>query len=357
MEGKVKKMSHEITQYDTVTAVGDTWHDKHERREALYTLAEAFSGALHFQVVAVPLRMASGRETDRIALCVDDAEGRILGYATTDYRIWQNAEQLAVCERVAEKSALPDRCVSSSGTVKAQRECFVSMEVPSGFTNPVLNGRADPLATFLNWSWGHDGSTPWGVSLKTFRQVCHNTFHLSRMGSNVFLQKHCRTMDVLIDRAVGLLEAAPTYAARIAEQAEKLACRRLTDANEMRDWIGRAAVADILGDVAPLSRWDCSLDQIIEETIRGGTETARGSEARLTRYRETAGTMRHLAKYGRGNSGETYWDVFNGVTEYTDHSRKMRGDEKAEKRLAYAQSGFGDELKSSLLDSLVSAAA
>ena len=53
-------------------------------------------------------------------------------------------------------------------------------------------------------------------------------------------------------------------------------------------------------------------------------------------------TIRGLYFNGTGNRGESLWDAFNAVTEYTDFVRKMDDS----KRLTYNSEGVGYQLKS-----------
>ena len=59
-----------------------------------------------------------------------------------------------------------------------------------------------------------------------------------------------------------------------------------------------------------------------------------------------------LFSSGRGNSGNTRYDLLNGVSDYTDHAMTTRGEAKAEARFESALLSSGAELKQRAFDIL-----
>lgn len=55
-------------------------------------------------------------------------------------------------------------------------------------------------------------------------------------------------------------------------------------------------------------------DKVLRDAIPGDSRQAENARERVL----------HLAHTGRGNTGETLWDLFNGVTEWTTHERSFR---------------------------------
>jgi hypothetical protein len=197
---------------------------------------------------------------------------------------------------------------------------------------------------------GHGGvAVLWGGP-EGFLVICQNTFRAA-MDKAEFRVPHTESMPAKVERILEALAYVPAYADTLANRAEMLLGRSVTR-DEKREWIGRIALADITGDIHNLRVWGVSLDDIVEETLKQDATTRR-----LTRYRETAESIRDLANRGAGNTGESAWDILQGLTDYVDHQRPFRKSKVAtesEQRLAYAHAGgAGDGLKLATLEALV----
>ena len=61
-------------------------------------------------------------------------------------------------------------------------------------------------------------------------------------------------------------------------------------------------------------------------------------------------SIMELFKHGKGNHGETKWDLINGVTEFVDHVQRAKTESH---RFANALLGKGDDLKTMALERII----
>jgi hypothetical protein len=322
----------------------------HLTAESLVSVAEAFERpALDWKVEAVPLYFPDGAASGWRQIRRTD-NGQTFGPPVSDgYTVFQNGDLRSFAEQAAKAMALPDRCAASAGDFGDGR-LYIGLYAPTGHRVVSARDRKVSLDTHFNVGVGHGGTaTLWGGP-EGFLVICENTFRAA-MAKADFRVKHTASMPEKVKAILEALAYVPTYADTLANRAELLLGRSVTP-TEKREWIGRIALAEITGDTNNLRVWGVSLDDIVEETMRQDATTRR-----LTRYRETAESIRDLANRGPGNTGESAWDILQGLTDYTDHHRPFRQSKvvtASEQRLAYAHAGgAGDQLKLATLEALV----
>ena len=78
-------------------------------------------------------------------------------------------------------------------------------------------------------------------------------------------------------------------------------------------------------------------------------------EKMSTRTSNQLDELMALFRTGTGNAGRSYWDAFNAVTEFIDHSRSNRvssGRSQQEVRFESVLMGSGDTMKAKAFDLL-----
>jgi phage/plasmid-like protein (TIGR03299 family) len=209
--------------------------------------------------------------------------------------------------------------VDAAGTLRngAREWCLVKRSAWSVKAN-------DTVLTYDLWLNRHDGSGCFELHRTNIRVVCANTWKMAVSGGNrVFGVRHTRNVEQGVQSALQVLGYVEAQEQRERETVQRMASNWLTpkEASE--------AFNKLLG-------------------IREGVETS-------TRAENQAKELNRLFVHGAGNKGLTYWDAFNAVTEYVDHSRASRvseGRSGAEVRFESVLMGSGDALKAKAFDLL-----
>lgn len=259
---------------------------------------------LNWNVVKAPLSYATPQGTDtkiksRIALLRDDSY-EMLSIVSPSYEVFQNHQLKNLVMPMVEEGLLK---VVNMGELGGGRRVFIQAQMANEYI--VAGEETNAQLTFLN---GHDGGTMLSAGVTSVRVICQNTFAqaMTDMGSRL---RH--SVDIH-EKAVTIQETAKYVnegMIKYQEAAELLAVTK-TNSGKVDELIARAFGKKSSAEVR------CR-DQI-----------------------------QQLFTNGTGNSGQTLWDAFNAVTEYTTHKAKNTED----KRFQYAQFGSGAVISRRAMD-------
>lgn len=206
--------------------------------------------------------------------------------------------------RIALASGRPISCFSLLD--EGRRSC-ASVRLDPLVIDP--NGVADRLDRFLNVFNSHDGSRHLMAAEGTIRVVCANTEQMAlRQGGAVHKLRHSSQVGDRLDEMAGIVAEATNAGALIVAQAE-----------EMLRIDGDKAMDVVLDHFWSLEAGDSDRKKTRRKNLREQVvQVARGP----------------LAEETVGWNG---WAVYNGVTEFLDHHRTVRGaDDERVARLGQA---------------------
>jgi hypothetical protein len=184
-----------------------------------------------------------------------------------------------------------DYSLKNGGAAFNFRLLFPSYLAPE--SNP-----GDYLQLCLSIMGSHDGTGAVYASIQAIRAACENG--VITLGATYAVSSVRHTMSGAVNGLTGLrrvlLQANEEFDA-LGVQVNKLSSSRLQNHHVLR-----AYVLDVLG-----------------------ADPAADLDKLPARTRNVVESMEGLAASGRGNEGRTFWDAYNGVTEYIDHYTKTRG--------------------------------
>jgi phage/plasmid-like protein (TIGR03299 family) len=313
-------MSHEIEINDTVVYGSNTpaWHGLGTVFPGLLSPLRVFSeGVGHRDIIEVPVHLNGLTLPNQKGLVGITSKGVQVPLAVVGegYGVLKSETMYRILEGVYGGQAVVD----AAGTLRngAREWCLVKRSAWSVKAN-------DTILTYDLWLNRHDGSGCFELHRTNIRVVCANTWKMAVSGGNrVFGVRHTRNVEQGVQSALQVLGYVEAQEQRERETIQRMASNWLTpkEASE--------AFNKLLG-------------------IREGVETS-------TRAENQAKELNRLFVHGAGNNGLTYWDAFNAVTEYVDHSRASRvseGRSGAEVRFESVLMGSGDALKAKAFDLL-----
>lgn len=211
--------------------------------------------------------------------------------------------------------------VTTAGTLQNLRKFYLSVDLGDGERR---TGKGDKIASLLNFTSAHDGSMNLEARDSHTRIVCMNTFRWSRAYEGAIDVRVPHTKNAAIT-----MKNLATYLATVLAGREKVmeALSHLETLEASPSHAAYAASAFLAGPDA---------DEISTRTYNRAVE------------------IRDLALGGKGNSGKTRADIFNGFTEYFTHHAGA-GGEKASKAKRWSVANFGQaaEHKENFLSLLI----
>lgn len=264
-------------------------HKLNNAEEALAAIGGMFSvskiGMITENGIAVPNNMAIIREDNN----------SVLGVVGNRYTPIQNSTSFALMDVLAEhfNASYNYGGVFRSGGLVVIQASIGEYEVRKG----------DVISTNLTMINSHDGTTPMSVYFTPIRLFCKNQLRASLKNcSNKVSIRHTHSSTSKIEEAARIYGLGIEYFDTFKNRAKELA-NKIMDAQMVEKFL-----TDFAGDSA---------------------------RSNIVERREK---VNELFENGKGNGKGSLWDMYNAVTEYTDHFRYA--DE--EKKDFYATVGSGD---------------
>jgi phage/plasmid-like protein (TIGR03299 family) len=229
-----------------------------------------------------------------------------LGVVGRRYTPISNAESFGILDGLVDGGAK----VINAGFYKHGQTVFVNLDLGE------FTVRGDTIRRRMNVRTSHDGTSSLGVTMSSWRMVCSNGMYGWGADETVSI-RHTTSWKHQMSKAREVLGIAERYQIWFQGVLDNLTKAKCTDVQV------RAMASDWFNE-----------------------ETTKGQNA--------IQTVTELYRYGRGNRGETWYDAYNGLTEYVDHYQS-RGRSQEKKDLSNTM-GAGKRLKVKALQDIIKVA-
>lgn len=288
-------------------------------------------GGADFTVGKRPLQAVVGKAADGSQIRVDvpgkvvlvrEDSNKPLGVTSDSYGVIQNTEAFAGAAALAKTDGefQPAAVQVLGGGEKVRLSCLIGES-----TLQRADGRPDVLGHFAQFETSHNGTGSALGKLFTLRLICFNGMTTAETVASYSVRHTANAVDRLAE-AQAVLLGIREAAVRETELFQRLAYRRMS----REEYVRFAA-------------------RLLDEE-RG--ELTEESTARSRSIRESdLADLLSFFEGGQGNTGETAWDGFNGVSEWIDHRRAKLAEtrEQFAKRFESANSGSGARTKARAL--------
>jgi len=249
---------------------------------------------LNWNVKSEPIQTVSGiLIPDRIALVREDTN-KVLGIHTENYSPYQNDELLELLYRISGQSGL---VVHSGGSFKGGEKVWFQLK-----SNDLKLGN-DRIEGYISGFNSFDGRTALAFGNAKITVSCMNTFWTGYKQVSTRL-RHSSTMRPRIDEILQQIDVLLNEEQVQFGEITKLSETRMTP--EVKELITK------------------KLFEISVEERLDSNEFSTNLKNRLWRFNYDLGI--ELAQ-----KNDSLWGLFSGVTRYTTHSMKPRGDNSESK--------------------------
>jgi phage/plasmid-like protein (TIGR03299 family) len=289
-------MAHELTQNEKgetefFSAVTRCWHQLGQLTDRQLTAEEAIKEArLDWEVEQVPVYHQAEGELQEIPdqfLVRRKDNLRPLSIMTKKYQVIQNHETFSFADEIiGTGQAVWD----TAGSINGGRVVFMQVELEGHLflkSNP--DDKTVKKVLFVN---SHDGSKALMGMVTPIRVCCKNTMGQAlKNNTNQFKIYHRKNFQSKKDEAAKILGLASAYFDDLQFVMDSLAEQQVT----------KSYAEGFVNALIPSNKDDVS-----------------------TRTENRRGVITNLFYNGKGNNGETKWDLYNAVTEYVDHHSNGR---------------------------------
>ena len=213
--------------------------------------------------------------------------GGILGTVGEKYTPLQNTEQFQWFQPFLDTKEV---AFETAGVLKDGAIVWALARILSG-DGVVDVGGGDTIAKYLMTYTSHDGSLATGVMFAPIRTVCWNTLSMNLRDTNAKQLKvrHTKRQVTTLNEIRETISLMDREFQMTASQFQKLK-RAIINKDEM------VRFCKIVFECQNEEKVSTRLSNIIDRCL-------------------------DLAATGKGNNGESVWDVYNGVTEWLSHER------------------------------------
>ena len=233
-----------------------------------------------------------------------------------DYAVIDNAKSFALVEEAIANGL--DAKIVTAGTVRAGKSFFLSLQQDDS-SYEFKNG--DRWDFTLSIATSHDGTDSWNFYGSGFRTVCWNTLRAS-------------------------LDAADTKAKIFHTKNANLQLERMPEII----MAFRNQQQEIIEALTYLAGIKCDIVKA-ERIVSGYFSQLQSGEQKFSA--RTSNAVRDIATLfvrGKGNRGETLYDLLNGVTEYYTHGNGTGKTASVETRLFRSEFGTAAEHKERFME-------
>jgi phage/plasmid-like protein (TIGR03299 family) len=286
------------------------WHNlgQYVEGEAMTAEQALELGHLNYKVSKEPLTTTFNGEAikikHKVAVIRQDTMQSI-GIVGPKYKLLQNVDAFSFFDAIVGKG---EAIYHTVGALGDGEKIWLMAKLPKD-----INVKGDITESFLLLYNAHDGSSAVRAKFTPVRVVCQNTLNaaLGKDGNKEINIRHTTNIETKLKTAHKLLDIA----ARTMDYTEKVYIK-----------LAETKVSE--------SEVKAFLDILIPEHADATFNTRRNNI--LVGIREKFVS-------GKGNNGETLWDLYNGVTEYVDFDRTVK---KNTPRWIASTFGSGSKIKS-----------
>ncbi len=285
------------------------WHKLGTQVPGLMSTSEAIvAGRLDWTVSRRELQTCDQdgiKVAGAFAIVRDDTKA-VLGVVGRDYVEVQNVEAFLPFDTVLGDHAR----IETVGALGRGERIFAMARLQDGTFEPAPG---DPVEPYFLMTTSHDGTACVSLLFTSVRVVCQNTLNAAlRRCRHEVRVRHTRGVREGLRLAPTILAQSQTYWARLRETFASMASRQ----------VDRERVRDFLAKLFP--------DQVDED---GQVQPI----AHVLKARERVEALFDGQAKGADLAGKTEWGLYNAVTDYLDHGRRVRGGSP------WASSMFGSD--------------
>jgi phage/plasmid-like protein (TIGR03299 family) len=201
------------------------WHGLGTVIDGTATSDEAIKLAnLGWDVIQEPVFLQDGTQIDNLFANVRSDTKEVLGTVKNKYRISQNVETFAFMDAIIQNSKGIECRYETAGSLFNGRKVFMLVRLPE---TDILG---DEIENYLFLSNSHDGTSGLTCGITNIRVCCNNTLQMAEKGAQrIWKIRHCASLKDKIIEAEESLGLALTYQERVAEDAEKMARKKIDE--------------------------------------------------------------------------------------------------------------------------------
>lgn len=201
------------------------WHGLGTIIDGTATSDEAIRLAhLGWDVVQEPVYLKDGTQIPNFFANIRQDTNEVLGTVKGRYRISQNTETFAFMDAIIQNSKGIECRYETAGSLFNGRKVFMLVRLPE--TNVV----GDEVENYLFLSNSHDGTSGLTCGITNVRVVCNNTLQMAEQGAQrIWRIRHSESLMDKMKEAEESLGLALTYQERMAEDAEKMALKKINE--------------------------------------------------------------------------------------------------------------------------------
>ena len=229
---------------------------------------------------------------------------QVLSVMGKDYNPFSPVETFAFADILIQKhGAVYKNVYSVDGGRKIRIEAESNGDIITG------NGELDILRKRIMITDSFDGTTPLLATYGLYRPLCTNMQIWEAKETRAIRIRHTKNSSERVQQAF-MVWGGGQLAFEAWEKNVKILTQKIVDKEMVNKFLN-----GIVGEL---------------------------NKTTSTRKKNQRNDIEHLFKYGKGNNGETAWDLYNGVTDYYDHNVNL---DNPDARLASSLFGTGASQK------------
>jgi len=197
------------------------WHGLGTMVQEAPTSADALRLAgLDWEVRQKNIQVCGGAKIENFKANVRSTDGKVLGVVSDRYQIVQNADAFSFTDELIGG----DVRYETAGSLQEGKKIWLLAKMPA---RKIVGDDVEPYLCFSNT---HDGSGSIRVCMTPIRVVCNNTLNIAlNTAQRQWSTKHVGNINQKMQEARMCLELADAYMGELAEYADKLANKKITD--------------------------------------------------------------------------------------------------------------------------------